>query len=147
MKEIKINEVNSTFKYEAIDGEVFDDKEQCILYEKSAVCLIKSRILHCKVGVPQDAWKLMGGYDDHLVQAYKVTTEKEADYFMQWVFSMCGWWNEEKKQSFINDIEKALATGDLILIGINCDDEPYYINIRQNIIDGLNNLENLETSE
>lgn len=143
MKEIKINEVNSTFKYQAIDGEVFDDKEQCKKYEASALCLIKSRIIKCKVGTPHDAWKLMGGYDDHLVQGYRVTTEREADYFIQWIFSMSGWWSEEQKLKFIEDIEKALATGDIILVGINCEDEPYYINTRQNIIDQLKDLDNV----
>lgn len=143
MKEIKINEVNSTFKYEAIDGEVFDDKEQCKIYEKSALCLVRSRISKCKIGTTHDAWKLMGGYDDHLVQAYKVTTEKEADYFMQWVFSLHSWWSEEQNQKFIDDIQKALETGDVILMGINCDDEPYYINTRQNIINQLKDLDNV----
>lgn len=141
MKEIKIQENNSIIKYQAVDGEVFDDKEQCKVYEKSAVCLMKGRIVQCKVGSLKDAWTLMGGYDDHQIQAYKFSSEKEADYFTQWVLSFSGWWNDERVQNFIREIQSAYKNGDVALVGFNCDDEPYYINTRQNIINNLMNLD------
>lgn len=143
MKEIKIQEINPIIKYQAIDGEVFDDKEQCLIYEKSAKCLILGRVLKCKVGKPQDAWELMGGLDDNVVQAYKFESEKEADYFIQWVFSFSTWWQEDRRQKFIDDIYTALKNKDVALVGFNCDNEPYYINTRQNIIDNLKNLDNV----
>lgn len=143
MKEIKIQEINPITKYQAIDGEVFDDKEQCLIYEKSAKCLILGRVFKCKVGEPQDAWCLMGGLDDNVVQAYKFESEKEADYFIQWVFSFSTWWQEDRRQKFIDDIYTALKNKDVALVGFNCDNEPYYINTRQNIIDNLKNLDNV----
>lgn len=44
MKEIKIEDITYHYVYEAADGTQFDDKQECIVYENSAIGVIKGRI-------------------------------------------------------------------------------------------------------
>jgi len=44
MKEIKIEETIYKYKYEACDGTQFDDKEECIKYEKTMIGIIRGRL-------------------------------------------------------------------------------------------------------
>lgn len=129
------------YHWQAIDGTNFDDEEECKIYEKSAVCIIKSRVNKLAVGGETDAWNLMGGCDDHTVQAYKITSEAEAAAFAQWIISFSNWWSAERQNEIINDIMTAGKNKDVALVGYNCDGDPYYINTRQNIIDNLMNLD------
>lgn len=147
MKEIKKlkTKAEEIIKWEAIDGTIFSDKEECEKYEESALCILKARLKKITVNVG-DAWDLMGGYDDHSVWAIKMNTREDVQTVEQFMLLTHSWWSELFKEDFIDKVEKAFLNNDLILLGINGEAEFYYINTRQGIINNLLNLDKDESS-
>jgi hypothetical protein len=145
MKEIKQkSEVFNTL-YEAIDGTVFNSREECEKYELTAKCIIQSKVMSLIVSKDNDAWELLGGLDDHTITAFKMQKIEDVDAMKQFFLIECPWYQsderaEQREQKF-KIIDKAFINEDVILFGQNCDGDYYFINSRQNIINNLNNLD------
>lgn len=150
MKEIKeeIQKTSVYTYYEATDGTVFPNKEECEKYEKSALGVLSTKVSKLKVGDKYDAWDMMGGIDDHFVVAFKLNNKADADTLLQFLYLVNPWLLEEHRKERKKEIEEtvniAAQRKDVILFGINCDNEYYFINSRQNIIDNLNNLDKIK---
>ena len=138
------------YQYKAFDGTIFDCEEQCRKYESSARGVILQKIHNCIVGEKHDAWELMGGYEDHDVVAVKVNTQEDADNLLQFYYLEHPWILENKdvNETASNQvkriqriIDRALKEKDCVLMGINCDDEYYFINTRNAIIVNLTNVD------
>ena len=152
MKKIKeeIIRKDYVYQYEAFDGTIFDCEEQCMAYESSARGVILQKIHNCIVGEKHDAWELMGGYDDHKVIAVKVNNQEDADNLLQFYYLEHPWIleNKDTNESASNQIkriqkmlDRALKEKDCVLLGINCEDEYYFINTRNAIIVNLTNVD------
>ena len=152
MKEIKkeIIKKEYLYEYESFDGQLFNTKEECEKYESSAKGVILQKIHNCIVGEKHDAWELMGGYDDHKVVAVKVNTQEDADNLLQFYYLEHPWILENKDINECADnqvkriqrmLDRALKEKDCILMGIDCDDEYYFINTRNAIIVNLTNVD------
>jgi hypothetical protein len=50
------------------------------------------------------------------------------------------YYSGDKAKEIFDIIEKAYSKGDIILFGVNCDGDYYFINSRQNIIENLDIL-------
>ena len=146
MKEIVKERTNvEKYKvYQATDGTEFMDYAECRKYEDSALGVVRGNVAKLIVGKSNDAWELMGGNDDNSIVAIKMNSEADVDLVKQLFLLEHPYYDDETrqllKQEKFNIIDTAYNRGDVILFGINCDRDYYFINSRQNIIDNLNNL-------
>jgi len=139
MKEVTKEKVQKYIVYEALDGTEFNDKAECQKYEESAKGVIRARIAKLTVGKANE-WDLLAGCDEHEIIGIKMKTEKDVEYVKQFLMMECPWYGEARTKEIFDVIEKAYDNDDIVLFGINCDGEYYWINSRQNIIDNLLNL-------
>ena len=136
--------------YQAVDGTEFTQKEECEKYEESALGVLRGKIKRLTVCEPQDAWTLMGGYDDHQVIAVKPQTEVDVDTILQWYYLEHSYILEDFRKSERERLEKAIMEAwendDVVLFGINCEKEYYFINSLKNIINNLSSLTQKDSS-
>lgn len=130
--------------YQATDGTEFMNEEECMKYEDSALGVARGNIAKLIAGRADDAWELMGGNDNNSVIAIKMNCEVDVYHVKQLFLLEHPYYNDEarkelKKKKF-DIIDAAYDNGDVILFGINCEGDYYFINSRQNIIDNLTNL-------
>lgn len=144
-EELKREVVDTYIHWEAVDGTVFEQKEECEKYEKSALGMLRGKINKLIVGKADNAWDLMGGNEDSSVVAILLAKEKDADTFLQWLYLECSWLlndtMKERKEEIETTVRDAYNSKDVILMGINYDGDYYFINSRKNIIDNLNRLD------
>lgn len=130
--------------YQASDGTEFINCEECRKYEESAFGVVRGNITKLIVGRSNDAWELMGGNDENSVIAIKMNCATDVNLVKQLFLLEHPYYNDEirqlLKQEKFDIIDNAYNNGDVVLFGINCDGDYYFINSRQNIIDNLNNL-------
>lgn len=145
IKETKREIVETKTYYEAVDGTVFNSPEECMKYENSALGVLRGRVSALIVSEKANAWDLMGGYDDNAVVAIAVPRDEDINTILQLIYLesphlTCDEYESRRKE--IDDtISKAHEEKDVILLGINCEDEYYFINSRNNIINKLKSLD------
>ena len=150
MKEItkERTKVEKYIVYEAVDGTQFDFKEDCEAYDNSAKGVLRGKLKDLIVNDEYSGWDLMGGIEDNTIIAVKVPTEKDIDIVLQNYYLDQPWIlrveNLERKARLILTVSQAYREQDAILFGINCDDDLYFIDTRNNIIDRLNKLDKKE---
>lgn len=131
--------------YEALDGTQFDFKEDCEKYEKSALGVLRGRLEKLIVGRAEDAWNLMGGADEHRIIAVKPEKETDVDLILHWFYMENPYYLNDShakyKKQLEDTVNTAYDTKDIILFGVNLDNEFYFINSRQNIINNLNTID------
>jgi len=142
MKEVTKEKVQKYTMYEALDGTEFNDKAECEKYEESAKGVIRARIAKLIVGKANE-WDLLAGCDDHEVIGIKMQTGRDLEYVKQFLMIECTWYNNNPvaRDEIFGIMEKAYNNDDIVLFGINCDGDYYWINARQNIIDNLISLD------
>lgn len=137
--------------YQAPDGTEFMNYEECRKYEDSALGVVRGNIAELVVGRSNDAWKLMGGDSDNSILAIKMNNAADVDLVKQLFLIEHPYYNEDTreqlKQEKFKIIEDAYNNNDVVLFGISCDGDYYFINSRLNIISNLNNLDKKETKE
>ena len=143
MKQTVIKEDASRIVYEAIDGQLFDSKEECEKYEKSAMGVLKGRFKKLIVGI-HNAWDLLRGYDDNEVYILKLKNQQDADTVWQLFYLENPYYlerNRKDRDEYIEKWEKwtenALQEGNFLLMGINCDDCLYFLGDVYSIINGI----------
>lgn len=152
MKEItkERTKVEKYTMYEASDGTEFSDAHECQRYEESALGVARGKLQNLFINKGENAWSLMGGCDDHEVVAVKFDVIADTDDFLQWLYLECPWYlndsHKERKAEVEAIVRSAFNRKDVILLGKNCDDDFYFINSRQNIIDNLMALDKKETN-
>ena len=139
MKEVKKERTESYTVYQAVDGTEFHEKSECEKYERSAHGVLRARITKLTTG-RENAWDLMGGMDDHDIIGVKMNTESDLKDIQQFLVLENSYYSFDKTKEIFDIMEKAYNNNDIILFGINCDGDYYFINSRQNIIDNLNTL-------
>lgn len=148
VKEEKVREVKDTFTYyEATDGTRFESSEECRKYETSALGMMRAKVKPL-MSEPKCAWTTMGGLDDHQVVAVNMECEEDENTVLQWIFLECPWYlndiHKERKEEVVRIVDRALINKDALIFGINCENDYYFINSRENIIDNLINLDKKE---
>ena len=139
MKEIN-QEVTSTYTaYQAEDGTIFTSSEECRKYESSARAVLLGRLKKLIVA-DKNKWDLLGGMDDHTVHAVKLTTKEDANTLLQFLYLECPWFSDERRKEIEAIVDTTQKNKEVILLGENCEGTYYFINSRQNIIEGLNHL-------
>ena len=139
MKEVKKERTENYTVYQAVDGTEFHEKSECEKYERSAHGVLRARITKLTTG-RENAWDLMGGMEDHDIIGVKMTTGSDLKDIQQFLVLENSYYSFDKTKEIFDIMEKAYNNNDILLFGINCDGDYYFINSRQNIIDNLNIL-------
>ena len=147
MKEIKkeIIRKDYTYQYESFDGSLFDTKEECEKYEKSAEGVLKLKFQDLIVA-KENAWDLMRGYEDNDVIGLKLTKEEDKDTVLQLYLLLNPHLLEEKEtykkwlEQYKSYIDEAYEKKDLLLMGTNCDGDYYFIGPRNKFVEKLKNF-------
>lgn len=153
MKEIKKEKTTTqTYtEYEAIDGTIFKSEEECQEYEKTAKCVLRARVKRLIVTKERNAWDLLGGIDDNNVVGFKFKNEDDVQTFLQYYCLehtyLIRFEYKDSLQGIYDQCHEALKNNDILLVGINCEEEYYIINTVQNIIDNLSHIEDNGTTE
>jgi hypothetical protein len=153
MKEItkERTKVEKYTVYEAVDGTQFDFKEDCEKYDNSAKGVLRGKLKALIVNDEYNGWDLMGGNEGNTIIAVKVPTEADIDIVLQNYYLDQSWilrdGNQESKAKIILAVNQAYREQDVILFGFNCNDDLYFIDTRNNIINRLNSLDKKEEKE
>ena len=147
MKEIKkeIIRKDYTYQYESFDGNLFDTKEECEKYEKSAEGVLKLKFQDLIVA-KENAWDLMRGYEDNDVIGLKLTKEEDKNTVLQLYLLLNPHLLEEKEtykkwlEQYRSYIDEAYENKDLLLMGTNCDGDYYFIGPRDKFVENLKNF-------
>jgi len=145
MKEIKKEITNYIYQYESFDGILFDTKEECEKYEKSAEGVLKLKFQNLIVD-KQNAWDLMTGYEDNDVIGIKLTKEEDKDTVLQlYLLLNPHLLNDSERykeylEQYRSYINEAFEKKDLLLMGINCEGDYYFIGPRNKFIENLKNF-------
>ena len=141
MKEVTKERKSSYTVYEAVDGTEFYTKEECTIYEASAKGVIRAKVAKLIAGKGNE-WDLLAGDECHEIVGIKMQTEKDVDTVKQFFLMECSWYKNKPDavENIFNVMDTAFEKKDIVLFGINCDGEYYWINSRQNIIDNLLNF-------
>ena len=148
MKEIKKERTTTQtyYEYEALDGTIFNDKDECQKYDKSALGILNYKVSRLKVGKKDmDCWDLCCGYEDNKCFALKPELPEDKDTILQWYLGNKPYLLNDSCKNAVDKlaskVQCALNEGDIIFFGVNCDGEPYIMNTRNNIIRNLNNFD------
>ena len=151
MKEITKERVQKYTVYQAVDGTEFSLKEDCEQYDNSAKGVLRGKLKDLIVNDEYNSWDLMGGNEEDAIIAVKIPTEADIDIVLQnyylnhpWILEDC---HKATKDKLILAVNQVYREQDVILFGINCNDNLYLIDTRNNIINRLNNLDKKEEKE
>lgn len=149
MKEVQKEIMKHQTVYLAADGTEFSTKEECTKYEESALGVIRARVSKLITfdtrKTYEDGWSVLGGMNDNEVVAFKPATQEDCDTLLQLILLENPYWArddiKEDREERYKTIVEAWKNNDVVIFGINCDDEFYFINSRQNIINNLHNMD------
>jgi len=144
MKTIEEKRTVYDIMYEAVDGTTFRSQEECVKYEESARGILRAKLKKLIVNDQYDGWELMGGNEGNKILAVKMETEENKETVLQNYYFDNPWILKEDsphKEKLEKRVEQAYKEQDVILFGLNCVDNLYLIDTRNNIIDRLNKLD------
>lgn len=140
MKEVYVEEVKKVFKYEAIDGTLFNSKEECIKYENSAKVAVKALYKKLIIKSIAETELFSVGSDDNTLELVKVKTQEDIKILLQ----MCYIYNithESSLDRITKLATKAMETNDIIIIGRGYEEDCFWIiDTKQDLINQFNNI-------
>lgn len=135
MKEIKEEIVKKEYKirYQAIDGEMFDSREECQKYDNTAKAVLISKYNKLVKKSLTEYNLLDMGCDDNDLDLVVLNTPEDVDVLKQVYCFMNGWdINSEDKCGWRDEafakIDKSFNNNDPLLIGKRLCDECFWIN-------------------
>lgn len=150
MKQITKEKTTTYSVYVATDGTEFDNAEECLQYERSAQGVLKAKLKKYIVweGNEYDLWRNDTEYN---TVAVELKTQEAVDtllhiYYLQHSYLLLDEHNKGR-EVFESLVDETFKNKDLLILGINCDNEYYYIDSRNNIVNRLLNLDKKDDSE
>lgn len=119
MKKIEIKSEVVNYKWESMDGTQFDDKEECIAYERSAKGVIKGRVKKLVVTEGSECDILNAGSDENDVWVAKPKTEADLDAIRQ-MYNLYG-----GRSEYLPILDGQV--GKLVIITLSYDDADMWI--------------------
>lgn len=118
--------------YQAIDGTIFNDKEECRKYEKSALAVLLSRYTSYVVNSGTEEDIFGHGSQDYIIDVAHVSDATVADTIFQLYALHNTYWDkdtEKERTKRVRDrIQRAVLNKDYIFIGRGIDgDDDFYI--------------------
>lgn len=126
MKIIKKEYINYIEEYQAVDGTIFNSKEECIKYENSAALMLKSRYKKLVIKETNE-WNLFKcGSEDEFIDVIKLWSERDIDLVLQ----LNCLYNPHIKDDLIdkhrNILEKAYNENTLVFISKGNEYDDYF---------------------
>lgn len=95
-----------------------------------------------------DAWELMRGCDDHRVIGLRLAKKGDADTVMQLFLLLNPYYKDNASNDYYKKaldkyqgyLDRAYQEKDLLLMGINCEGDYYFLGTRNEIIENLQNF-------
>lgn len=143
MKEIKqeIQRVEYVTKYEATDGTLFDNADECRKYENSArvVLLTRYKTLVTNRFCEEDLFGI--GSCDYDVEIVKVTSSEDIDLILQLliIYNPHIGKDQERLASYRKQLDTAIEDDDVVFIGRGYDDDDGFY-ILDSLINFLNKI-------
>lgn len=133
MKEIKEEIKTYKTKYQAIDGETFDSKEECAKYEGSAKAVLMARYNKLVKKSDSECNFINLGCDDNDVDVVILKSKEDSNMMKQLYCLMNGYdiKDEDKygwRTKAFNAIDKSLNDNDPLLVGKRLYDDCMWIN-------------------
>lgn len=146
MKEIKEERKAFDIKYEAIDGTIFYNKEECEKYDNSAKAVIRAKFKKLVLAERNEYNLFNVGNDEDTVYVVKMPKAQDADTVKQLYVADHEWATKnEEYQKYIDEafgiIDKAYEEKDILFIGENYEGETYIITTRNTLIETLNGFD------
>lgn len=143
MKEIKqeIKRVEYVTKYEATDGTLFDDANECRKYENSArvVLLSRYKTLVSNRFYEEDLFGV--GSCEYDVEIIKVTSSEDIDLILQLLilYNPHIEKDQERLTSYRKQLNTAMENNDMVFIGRGYDDDDSFY-IMDSLVNFLNKI-------
>jgi hypothetical protein len=116
MKQIEVEKKTKVIHYEAIDGTVFLNKEECKTYEDTAKCVLLSRYNKLKRVNNSEYSFFNVGSDEYSMDAVKVSCVEDIDLILK-VFKLFNPHSDAYIDNNRSILEKALKENDVVFIG------------------------------
>jgi len=150
MKQISKEKTTTYSVYVATDSTEFDNAEECLQYERSALGMLNAKLKKYIVweGNEYDLWRNDTEYNTIAVD---LKTQEAVDtllhvYYLQHSYLLSDE-HKKRREVFESLVDETFKNKDLLILGINCDNEYYYIDSRSNIVNRLLNLDKKDDSE
>lgn len=143
MKEIKqeVQKVEYVTKYEATDGTLFDDADECRKYENSAraVLLTRYKTLVINKFCEEDLFGV--GSCDYGIDIVKITDSEDIDLVLQLLilYNPHIGKDQERLASYRKQLNTAMEDDDVVFIGRGYDDDDNFY-IMDSLINFLNKI-------
>lgn len=146
MKEIKEEIKSYNIKYEAIDGTIFYNREECETYEKSAKAVIRAKFKKLVLAERDEYSLFNAGSDENTVYVVKMPKAQDVDTVKQLYIADHEWATKnEEYQKYIDEafgiIDKAYEEKDILFVGESYDGDIYIKTTRNAFIEHLTNLD------
>lgn len=135
MKEIKKEKTVFDYEYEAYDGSIFKNREECIKYEETAQCVIRKKFNDLVEYSSNESSLFSCGSEDCIIDFVKPNTQDAINTIMQ-MLELCNT-NDDKARKWIKEAQK---NNDYLLIVHNFYDKDFYYvwSTRTSILDSIN---------
>lgn len=148
MKEIKKERTTTQtyYEYEAIDGTIFSDIEECQKHDKTARCINRAKYNTLVLGKEYTEYGLFGvGSDDDYVDLIKVKSQDDIDIVMKTWMSYNTCYQEDTYKNTVKDtynmLKKAMEDDDIVFINHGYNNDNFWIvGTQHSMIDRMNSL-------
>lgn len=131
MKEIVIEKIVKETQYEAIDGTIFTNRDECIKYDNTARAVILSKYNKLVLKRMSECALFGNGSDDYEIEIISVNSSEDIKTVMQLVGLESSYLLEKKYQDrytkYMETLEYALKTNDLVFIYRGYQNENFFI--------------------
>lgn len=142
MKEVKTERKVYDIHYEAIDGTLFTNREECEAYEGSARLVLKERFSKLVVDTSTEYDLFSAGSSEEDVYVVKVSSTNDINLVLQYYILTNSWVQDsdtgkEMIKELSEKLEEALAKDEVIFIGENYEGDLYLIDNLSGIMSKL----------
>lgn len=141
MKEKKIEQLSYKTIYVAADGTEFDNKDECITYDKSAIGVLKGRVKEMTVTEGTEDSIFNCGSCDNIVWVCLPKTKTDIDNIKQLLFA------SNAGESYVNERVTDKLIGKIVFLTICYDDYTYIYTLEDIVSRATNNQYKLEKIE
>lgn len=126
MKQIEKTRTITEIKYQAIDGTEFDDKNECIKYDNTALAVMMARYKSLVI-TSMTEWDLFGvGCDDNTCNIVKLTKDSDISIIM-WLLAYHNNYSDEKLQELEIKIINTIESNDVLIINRGYSSDDFWI--------------------
>ncbi len=109
MERIETKGEVTNIQWKAVDGEIFDSRDECEVYEKSARCFIGAKYRKCVVGTVTEDELWWGGNCEENIDIVKVTSDEDRKAIMQMRYYVTGEIKEDDANTFLDELKDGIV--------------------------------------